>query len=274
MVVPAKLRGMHASNQGTDRRDLLRNSAAVLGGAGLAACASPGAAPAAREREAPLKLGRGAPLKLLFQGDSITDAGRSREAAAQPNLQSTLGGGYAWLAAGGLLVQAAEERLRVYNRGVSGDKVHQLAARWEPDCLALEPDVLSILIGVNDIWHARGGDYDGTVETYERDYDALLARTRAALPSVRLILCEPFVLRCGAVDASWFPEFDDYRAAARRMADKHRTAWVPFQQMFDRAVRYAPAEHWAQDGVHPSPAGAALMAQTWSRVALGSEVAR
>ena len=97
----------------------------------------------------------------------------------------------------------------------------------------------------------------------ERDYHALLERTRAALPSVRLVICEPFVLRCGAIDDSWFPEFDGYRAAARRVADEHGATWVGFQSMFDEASKHAPPEHWAGDGVHPSSAGSALMAQAW-----------
>ena len=131
------------------------------------------------------------------------------------------------------------------------------------DCFDLQPDLLSILIGVNDIWHSKGGNYDGTVQVYERDYDALLKRTRAAMPQVKLVVCEPFVLRCGAVNESWFPEFDEYRAAARRVADQHDATFVAFQSMFDTAIHFAPPEHWAKDGVHPSSAGAALMAQTW-----------
>jgi len=111
------------------------------------------------------------------------------------------------------------------------------------------------------------GNYAGTVEIYEKDYNALLVRTRKALPKVRLVVCEPFVLRCGAVGDKWFPEFDGYRAAARRVAMAHKALFIPFQTMFDEAVKYAPAEHWAKDGVHPSAAGAALMAHTWVRMA-------
>jgi lysophospholipase L1-like esterase len=241
---------------------LLASSLAALGGLGLAGCSGLLRAPAGVAAAAPLV----APGDVvLFQGDSITDAGRSREHAAEPNSQAALGQGYAWLAAAGLFVQHAAHDLTVFNRGVSGNKVFQLAERWERDCLALAPDVLSILIGVNDIWHSRGGNYDGTVEVYERDYTALLARTRAALPALELVVCEPFVLRCGAVDDTWFPEFDAYRAAARRVADAHACTWVPFQQVFDEALRYAPPEHWAKDGVHPSGPGAALMAQAWLR---------
>ena len=242
------------------RRQLLGTTLAALGGAGLSGCGVP--RHATEESLGDLIFSGDV---VLFQGDSITAAGRSREHAGEANSQPALGSGYAWLAAGGLLVDRPEDALGVFNRGVSGNKVYQLAERWEQDCLALKPDVLSILIGVNDIWHARGGDYDGTVEIYERDYDALLERTRSALPEVELVICEPFVLRCGAVDDSWFPEFDAYRAAARRVAEKHAATWAGFQAMFEEAIRYAPPEHWAGDGVHPSSAGAALMAQTWLR---------
>ncbi len=204
---------------------------------------------------------------ILFQGDSITDAGRSREQAAVPNEQPGLGNGYAWLAAAQLLTERPGSGLKVFNRGISGHKVYQLAERWDADCLAIKPDVLSILIGVNDIWHKLTGNYNGTVEVYEKDYHQLLERTRKALPRVKLVVCEPFVLRCGAVTDKWFPEFDAFRAAARRVAVAHKALFVPFQSMFDEAVKYAPAEHWAKDGVHPSSAGAALMAHSWLRLA-------
>lgn len=246
------------------RRDVLAAVLAGLSGAGLASCSGTGASRSGEASAARSLLGRGD--VVLFQGDSITDAGRSREHAAEPNVQPALGNGYAWLAASGLLTGRAQDQLQVFNRGISGHKVFQLADRWDRDCLDLEPDLISILIGVNDIWHSRGGNYDGTVEVYERDYDALLARTRTALPEAELVVCEPFVLRCGAVDDSWFPEFDEYRAAARRVSAAHGTRWVPFQEMFDQAVHYAPPSHWAGDGVHPSSAGAALMAHTWLRV--------
>ena len=255
---------MHQSEPspaGAPRRDFLKTSLAALGGMGLIpSCAT---SPAAEVAPVPSRSLVSPRDVILFQGDSITDAGRSREAADVPNEKPGMGGGYAWLAAASLLVSRPEAELKILNRGISGHKVCQLAERWDRDCLALKPDLLSILIGVNDIWHARNGKYDGTVEIYERDYDALLARTRDALPDVELVVCEPFVLRCGAVSDDWFPEFDHYRAAARRVAGAHAAAWVPFQTIFDEAVKYAPAEHWAKDGVHPSASGASLMAHAW-----------
>jgi len=200
---------------------------------------------------------------ILFQGDSITDTGRNKKDADEPNVKSNLGKGYAWLAASQLLVDFPENSIKIYNRGISGNKVHQLADRWDGDALNLKPNVLSILIGVNDIWHKLGGRYDGTVETYENDFRALLKRTKDALPDVTLVICEPFVLRCGAVNDKWFPEFDSFRAAAKKLSEEFQTVFVPFQSAFDRAVAYAPPEAWAADGVHPTSDGAALMAHEW-----------
>jgi lysophospholipase L1-like esterase len=263
----AKPMKQKASNaNGLDRRGFLKTSGVALGVAGLAGFS-------AESRAAELWPVHHSLIRkndvVLFQGDSITDMGRSRDDAAKPNNQSALGNGYAWLAAADLLVDRPQDDLKIFNRGVSGNKVYQLAERWDADCLALKPDVLSILIGVNDIWHTLAGNYKGTVEIYERDYRALLTRTFKALPKLKLIVCEPFVLRCGAVTDKWFPEFDAYRAAAKRVAQSFHAAFVPFQTMFDEAVKYAPPEQWAKDGVHPTPAGASLMAHNWLKVANG-----
>jgi len=200
---------------------------------------------------------------VLFQGDSITDAGRDRGREGNANDTRALGTGYALLTGAALLANHPEAKLTIYNRGISGNKVFQLAERWDKDCLALKPDVVSILIGVNDIWHKLDGKYDGTIEVYERDYRALLERTKQELPGVKLVLCEPFVLRCGAVNEKWFPDFDGYRAAAKRVASAFDAVFIPFQTTFDEAVRTTTPAYWAGDGVHPTLAGAPLMAQTW-----------
>lgn len=203
---------------------------------------------------------------ILFQGDSITDAGRKKEAkdAAMVNNPGALGTGYAVLTAAELLKGAASKKLKIYNRGISGNKVYQLADRWEADCIALQPNVLSILIGVNDFWHKLNGNYSGTVEKYKTDYDALLTRTKYKLPDVKLIICEPFAVKgVRAVDDKWYPEFDGYRAAARELADKYGAVFVPYQSVFDKAQKTAPGSWWTGDGVHPSLAGAQLMAAAW-----------
>lgn len=204
---------------------------------------------------------------VLFQGDSITDAGRDRRAEGQPNHARGLGTGYPMRIGGDLLRDHAGLGLKIYNRGISGNKVPDLAKRWQKDCLDLKPNLLSILIGVNDIWHKLAGRFDGTVKDYERDLAALLEQTRQALPATTFVVCEPFVLRCGAINDQWFPEFDERRAAAKRVATDAGAIWVPFQTMFDEAVAAGTQpSYWAGDGVHPSMAGHALMAQTWRKI--------
>lgn len=200
---------------------------------------------------------------ILFQGDSITDAGRNRDEKGANNSRA-LGSGYAYLAGSKLLFDHADKSLQIYNRGISGNKVYQLAERWDEDCIGLKPAVLSILIGVNDFWHMLNGKYDGTIETYRNDFEALLKRTTEKLPDVKLVIGEPFaVTDVRAVDASWFPRFDEYRQAARQIAEEFKATFIPYQSIFDKASKTAPGVYWTHDGVHPSIAGSQLMAQAW-----------
>jgi lysophospholipase L1-like esterase len=168
------------------------------------------------------------------------------------------------LAGADLLEKYASLNLKVFNKGISGNKVFQLADRWDTDCLSLKPDILSILIGVNDIWHKLNGQYNGTVEVYRHDYIALLERTKNALPDVKLIICEPFAVPgVKAVDDKWYPEFYSYQKAARDIADQFDATFIPYQKVFDEAQKQAPGAYWTGDGVHPTLAGAQLMAQAW-----------
>ncbi|HVT27917.1 MAG TPA: SGNH/GDSL hydrolase family protein [Lacipirellulaceae bacterium] len=241
-------------------------ASAGLGAAGLAAFAGVGHVlgderePVAKRGESLIEAGD----TILFQGDSITDMHRKRD-VTRANSEAALGTGYAWLAAAELLIDMPKAGLKIFNRGVSGDKVYQLADRWQADCLDLRPDVLSILVGVNDFWHTLNGTYKGTVEKYETDYRALIRRTKKALPKVKLIICEPFTLRTGHVNDKWFPTFEQYRAVAKKVADEAGAVFIPFQTMFDRATKIAPPHRWAADGVHPTSDGAAIMAHWWLR---------
>lgn len=199
---------------------------------------------------------------IVFQGDSITDAGRHRDYQG-PNQARSLGHGYAALAAAHVLGAQPAAQWHCYNRGISGEKVPQLAARWEEDCLALEPDVISLLVGVNDFWHTLTHGYDGTAVSYEADYRALLDRTRDAMPDVALILGEPFAVAGGSALSDEWIAFEAYRAAAHRLADDYDAIWIPYQSVFDDALEAAPVDYWAPDGVHPTPAGHHRMAQAW-----------
>ncbi|MFC2116733.1 SGNH/GDSL hydrolase family protein [Bacteroidota bacterium] len=200
---------------------------------------------------------------VLFQGDSITDAGRDRKAEL-PNHDRSFGTGYANIAASRLLKDLPDMNLIIYNRGISGNKVYQLADRWQKDCIDLKPNVLSILIGVNDYWHLRQGKYDGTSKVYGDDYRKLISRTKKDLPEIKLIICEPFILAdTEAVDESWFEPFSQYQEIAASLAKEFNATWVPFQKAFNEATEAAPAAYWTEDGVHPSMAGCQLMSETW-----------
>ena len=242
-----------------NRRNFLRNVS--LGS--VAAISIPNIVSAAVSAEKTKKVTLKKEGVVLFQGDSITDAGRKRD-NDQPKTGAALGGGYALMAAADLLLKNADKNLKIYNKGISGNKVFQLADRWDIECLAIKPDVLSILVGVNDFWHTLNGNYKGTIQTYKQDYDKLLARTKQQLPDVQLIIGEPFaVAGVKAVDEKWYPAFDEYRAAARALADKYQAGFIPYQAVFDKAIKSAPGAYWTGDGVHPSVAGAQLMAEAW-----------
>jgi lysophospholipase L1-like esterase len=199
---------------------------------------------------------------ILFQGDSITDWGRDH-AKTIPNDTGSLGTGYVLLASGQLLVKYPEKELKIYNKGISGNKVYQLAERWDVDALNLKPNILSIHIGVNDFWHTLTNGYTGTIETYIADYHTLLDRTKKNLPDVKFVICEPFALKVKAVDDRWYPTFNLFRKAAKDIANEYNAAFVPYQTAFDKALKLAPGTYWTLDGVHPSIAGEALMAKTW-----------
>jgi lysophospholipase L1-like esterase len=200
---------------------------------------------------------------ILFQGDSITDAGRNKDDNTYNNVKA-LGTGYALLTAVQLLEKYASLNLKIYNKGISGNKVFQLADRWDKDCLELKPNVLSILIGVNDFWHKLNGNYNGTIDIYRNDFTALLERTKKAFPDVKLIICEPFAVPgVKAVDDKWFPEFLEYQRAAKAICEKFGAVFVPFQSVYDEAIKRAPAAFWTSDGVHAALPGAQLMANAW-----------
>ncbi|HSP43456.1 MAG TPA: SGNH/GDSL hydrolase family protein, partial [Luteolibacter sp.] len=197
---------------------------------------------------------------IVFQGDSITDEGRKKEILLA-NDNKALGKGYAAMIAGQVLLAHPGMDLKCYNRGISGNKIPDLAERWEQDAVTLKPDILSILVGINDLWHtvAFGSKYKGTIDDYESGYRALIERSQKEIPGVRIVICEPFTLR------DW-PEFDPYRARAGKLADEMNLTFVPFQSLFDEAVKSAPAEFWLWDGIHPTAAGHSIMANKWREV--------
>lgn len=202
-------------------------------------------------------------MRYLFQGDSITDAGRSDY--ADPHAMGT---GYPRLLEAEL---TAMEDCDVMNCGISGSRVVDLLARWKKDCLNLEPDVLTIFIGVNDVWHELGTRSGVDAPLFEEVYRILLRETRAALPDLKIILMGTFVTHGAATDPEWdrfYSEVKARRDITRKLAEEFGLAFVDLQQVFDEAQQKFPAGHWTQDGVHPTAAGHWLIAQVWKK-ALG-----
>lgn len=190
--------------------------------------------------------------RILFQGDSITDGNRGR--SADPN--HILGHGYVFIIAARHGAAFPNAKLDFMNRGVSGNTVLDLEKRWQKDMLDLKPDVLSILIGVND--NGKGVPLD----QYEQVYDTLLATARAANPKLKLVLGEPFVKPTGKVSDG----IRKRQEIVARLAKKHGAALVRYQRVFDEAAKRAPADYWVWDNAHPTYRGHQLMADEWERV--------
>lgn len=195
---------------------------------------------------------------VLFQGDSITDAGRDRQDSEH------LGYGYAMMAASWFSALYPEKNVRFLNRGISGNRVQDLLERWQEDCLDLRPTWVSILIGINDTWRRYDSNDSTTTQYFENSYRALLERMAETLKA-RLILCEPFVLPTPADRENWREDLDPKIATVRRLAREYSALYVPFDGVFAQAATQREAAFWAGDGVHPSNAGHALMAQSWLR---------
>jgi len=197
---------------------------------------------------------------ILFQGDSITDCGRYREDG------SSTGQGYPLLVKAELQYNRPADGLTILNRGISGDRVVDLFARWREDCLELKPTVISILIGVNDIWQERRQCGVDSVK-FERVYRMILEETREKLPNARLVLLTPFALEAGATadkwTAYWLPELAARTKAVENLAVSFDATLVSLQPLFDKAAQDAPNEYWLFDGVHPTPAGHRLIAGAW-----------
>jgi lysophospholipase L1-like esterase len=209
----------------------------------------------------------------LFQGDSITDGARSRN----DDWNHLLGHGYAYIVAARLGAESPELGLRFANRGASGHRVVDLYARWQEDAIALAPDVLSVMVGINDVGAGISGSGGVSAERFEKVYRMMLQETVEALPRVRIVLCDPFVLPVGATKErwpEWRAEVDRRIECVARLAREFGAVRVRGQELLNHALERAPAEYWLWDGVHPMPAGHELLARAWIDAVAGLAAAR
>ncbi len=195
---------------------------------------------------------------ILFQGDSITDAGRSRED------DNNLGGGYPHLVKATLGFEHPEE-YKFINRGISGNRVVDLYARIKVDIINLKPDVMSILIGVNDVWHEFDIQNGVDAEKYYKIYSMLIEEIQAALPDIKIMILEPFTL-CGDGNRNYYEDFraevEKRAEKAKQIAEKYNLTFIPLQKKLDEADKIAPG-YWLRDGVHPTEMGHELIKREW-----------
>ena len=196
---------------------------------------------------------------ILFTGDSITDVGRSREN------NNNLGHGYPTLVTAALGFEFPNQ-YKMFNRGISGNRIVDLYARVKMDCINLEPDVMSILIGVNDVWHEF--DYNNGVEPekFFNVYSMMIEEIKTALPNIKIMIMEPFVLNGPATVVNWNQFYSEVRLRAEKakaIAKKYDLVYIPLQEKFDAAAKIAPNTFWLEDGVHPTTAGHELIKREW-----------
>jgi lysophospholipase L1-like esterase len=194
---------------------------------------------------------------VLFQGDSITDAGRCSTADG-------LGGGWVAMARALLIARRPELDLRFANRAVSGDRSVEVLARWRADALAERPQAISVMIGVNDVWRLRG-EWNGQsfvpAEAYAANLESMLSQARAA--GVRtLILASPTTI-AEEHDAELSRHLDERAAIMRELATRFSAIYVPARETLLRALREHPEVRWTHDGCHPTQTGHALIAGAW-----------
>ena len=198
---------------------------------------------------------------ILFQGDSITDANRSRDFEENHN-----GHGYATLAAARISYQYPG-KYKILNKGIGGNRVVDILERINRDILNLKPDYMSLLIGVNDIW-AGIRFTDGTpTELFENGYDLIIKEVKTKLPNIKIAILGAFVLKSPDNEA-YYEEFrkgvEERAAAAKRIAEKHGLVYIPLQEKFDEAAaKSGNTLDWTADGVHTTPAGHEIIAREW-----------
>ncbi|GHU97790.1 lysophospholipase [Clostridia bacterium] len=186
---------------------------------------------------------------IVFQGDSITDAGWREDPAG-------IGRGYVkkvtdWL-------NAEKKDVAYYNRGISGNRTCDLVPRWKQDTLDLKPDIVTVMIGVNDVWHKLSANMPMSDAEFENNYAAVLEQCKKI--NAKIIMLQPYILRCGVVTPEWEPEFVGKLAVCNKLAAGYADAYVRTEEIFNKLTETQKPEAFAQDGVHPGDAGQEVIA--------------
>jgi lysophospholipase L1-like esterase len=193
---------------------------------------------------------------ILFQGDSVTDAGRNRET-------DDLGPGYPQKVQQYLSAFCGGLHAKVVNRGVSGDRIRDLQRRWQEDCIGLKPDVVNILVGINDCWRRFDSGDPTTVEEFEAGYRDILMRTRAA--GAVITMMEPYVLPYPEDRVAWRQDLDPKIHAVRRLAREFAAVLIPLDGILAGLSVRDGLQRYSADGIHPTDAGHVVIAKEWLR---------
>ena len=204
---------------------------------------------------------------ILFQGDSITDGARMKDCDWDLNHQ--MGHGYAYIVNSTLGAKYPEKDLKFVNKGISGNRIGDLYARWIEDAINIRPDILSIFVGINDCEQLRFYKRGSDAVRFEKIYRLLLDETISALPDVKLVLVEPFGLPVGDDRRDSYPEMysmlKGYQEATRRVAEDYGAVFVPLQEKFNElSDEYSP-DYWSWDGIHPTVCGHGIIAEEWMK---------
>lgn len=198
-------------------------------------------------------------MRILFQGDSITDAGRARDNDVN------VGCGYPLLVKAELGLDAPD-KYEFLNRGIGGNRIVDLYARIKSDIINLKPDVMSILIGVNDVWHEFDKNNGVDADKFFRIYDMLIEEVKEALPDIKIMIMEPFVLKGTATTENWegFKAETEKRAAmSKKIAEKYNFPYIELQKGFDELSKNTETNYWLSDGVHPTSMGHEYIKREW-----------
>lgn len=201
-------------------------------------------------------------MKILLFGDSITDACRARESTYVPALN--LGCGFVQQLAGRLM-ERSPVGYEFVNTGIAGNRIVDLYARAATDVWAHKPDLVSILVGINDVWHETDRIFGVEPARFERVYRMLIEETMQKLPHAKILLCAPFMLKLGAIEKEWsaFCNTPLYINIVEKLAKEYGLYYLPLQEKIDEAAAKYGAQNILFDGVHPAPAGAVLIAGEW-----------
>lgn len=195
---------------------------------------------------------------VLFQGDSVTDCGRYR--AADASYPENMGEGYAKVFKDMYDTLFPGNKVSFVNRGVSGDRVRNLLERYDADFKAVNPDFVSVMIGINETWRAFDSDDFCTPERYEQEYDLLLSKIKADFPDAKILIIEQFAL-ASHPERKWSADLDPKRAIAKKLADKYADYFIPMYGIINNAAdNEFSIEEISPDGVHPAALGHSYIA--------------